>query len=76
MEELRRQRDMAQSQVDELRKKLQEDQQVFLSLLCVLGSLPFSWSIGITHSFLYDNDSGFKPGRITLPICEEMSLLL
>ncbi|XP_031277744.1 kinesin-like protein NACK1 [Pistacia vera] len=27
MEELRRQRDMAQSQVDELRKKLQEDQQ-------------------------------------------------
>lgn len=32
MEELRRQRDLAQSQVDELRKKLQEDQQVSLSL--------------------------------------------
>ena len=32
IEELRRQRDLAQTQVDELRKKMQEDQQVFLSL--------------------------------------------
>lgn len=40
IEELRRQRDLAQSQVDELRKKLQEDQQVglylfFLTLLMI-----------------------------------------
>ena len=32
IEELRRQRDLAQTQVDELRKKLQEDEQVSLSL--------------------------------------------
>lgn len=32
IEELKRQRDLAQTQVDELRKKLQEDQQVSLSL--------------------------------------------
>lgn len=32
IEELRRQRDLAQTQVDELRKKIQEDQEVFLSL--------------------------------------------
>lgn len=32
IEELKRQRDQAQTQVDELRRKLQEDQQVSLSL--------------------------------------------
>lgn len=31
IEELRRQRDLAQTQVDELRRKLQEDQQVSFS---------------------------------------------
>lgn len=39
IEELKRQRDLAQSQVDELRRKLEEDQQVSLppsSLLVVL----------------------------------------
>lgn len=42
IEELRRQRDQAQTQVDELRRKLQEDQQV-----CV--TLPLSLSH--THRF-------------------------
>jgi len=32
IEELRRQRDQAQTQVDELRRKLQEDQQVCVSV--------------------------------------------
>ena len=40
MEELRRQRDLAQSQVDELRQKLQDEQQVALYLsvthICVV----------------------------------------
>jgi len=36
IEELRRQRDQAQTQVDELRRKLQEDQQVCVSVsLCL-----------------------------------------
>lgn len=34
MEELRRQRDMAQAEVDELRRKLQEEQQVFFHSEC------------------------------------------
>lgn len=36
IEELRRQRDLAKSQVDELRKKIEVDQQVSLSLCDML----------------------------------------
>lgn len=54
MEELRRQRDLAQSQVDELRKKLQEDQQVSLSLRHIpVINFNFSQKIKIKMSFQF-----------------------
>lgn len=46
MEELRRQRDLAQSQVDELRKKIQEEPQVYSLSLSLSLSLSISfWAI-------------------------------
>lgn len=54
MEELRRQRDLAQSQVDELRKKLQEDQQVSLSPRHIhVINFNFSQKLKIKMSFQF-----------------------
>lgn len=47
IEELKRQRDVAQSEVDELRRKLQEDQQVNFSLF-----LPFSVNCNLLMHFV------------------------
>ena len=53
MEELKRQRDLAQSQVDELRRKLQNDQQVCsLSLLMASSFLSFYLLINFQLTFL------------------------
>lgn len=62
IEELKRQRDMAQCQVDELRRKLQEDQQVHF--FSYLDRLHF------THSFLFNNNmliQGSNPLELPCP---------
>lgn len=61
IEELRRQRDIAQSQVDELRKKLKEDEQVSLHLssdITLLNSL--ICHINLSIYLHYPLTSGYK----------------
>lgn len=63
IEELKRQRDLAQSQVDELRRKLEEDQQVSLLVLAdnafLLNNISRSLRSGNSNIHFYF--SGFQP---------------
>ena len=72
IEELRRQRDLAKSQADELRQKLEGEQQVSLSVSLALS--PVQFYAGLHHLMIYTPISGFKAMRITQSSSEEVPL--